>query len=93
MIKYELSVHDLQAGPIASNMRGNDMKQGYDFSEGVRGQYLKRYLAGSDVVIIGPEIAAVFKDSELVNEALRTLMCAAGHSNTPLRTRKARRRA
>lgn len=83
----------LQAGLNVSNMRADDMKQEYDFSKGIRGKYFKRYQAGSNVVILDPEIAAVFKDSESVNDALRTLMRAAGHNKTLLRTRKARRRA
>lgn len=69
------------------------MKQEYDFSKGVRGKYLKRYKAGSNVVILDPEIAAVFKDSESVNDALRSLMRAAGKNKSLLRTRKTRRRA
>jgi hypothetical protein len=69
------------------------MKQEYDFSKGVRGKYFKRYQAGSNVVILDPEIAAVFKDSEAVNDALRSLIRAAGHNKTLQRTRKARRRA
>lgn len=83
----------LQVGLSVSNMRADDMKQEYDFSKGIRGKYFKRYQAGSNVVILDPEIAAVFKDSESVNDALRTLMRAAGHNKTLLKTRKARRRA
>lgn len=69
------------------------MKQEYDFSKGVRGKYFKRYQAGSNIVILDPEIAEIFKDSESVNEALRSLIRAAGDNRTLLRTRKARRRA
>jgi hypothetical protein len=69
------------------------MKQEYDFSEGVRGKYFKRYQAGSNVVILDPEIAKIFKDSASVNDALRSLILAARHNKTLLRTRKARRRA
>jgi hypothetical protein len=69
------------------------MRQEYDFSKGVRGKYLKRYQAGSNVVILDPEIAAVFKDSESVNEALRSLIRAAAHNKTLVRTRKTRRKA
>ena len=69
------------------------MKQEYDFSKGVRGKYFKRYQAGSNVVILDPEIAEVFRDSESVNDALRSLIRAAGHNKTLLRTRKAHRRA
>ncbi len=75
------------------NTRADNVKQEYDFSKGVRGKYFKRYQAGSNVVILVPEIAAVFEDSESVNDALRSLMRAAGHNKTLLRTRKARRKA
>jgi len=74
-------------------MRADDMKQEYDFSKGVRGKYFKRYQTGSNVVILDPEIAEVFRDSESVNDALRSLIRAAKHNKTLLRTRKARRRA
>ena len=84
---------DPPAERSASNTRADNMKQEYDFSKGVRGKYFKRYQAGSNVVILDPEIAAVFKDSESVNDALRSLIKAAGHNKTLLRTRKARRRA
>jgi len=86
-------VLDPLAERSASNMRADNMKQEYDFSKGVRSKYFKRYQAGSNVVILDPEIAAVFKDSESVNEALRSLIKASGHNKTLLRTRKARRRA
>jgi hypothetical protein len=69
------------------------MKQEYDFSKGVRGKYFKRYQAGSNVVVLDPEVAEIFKDSESVNDALRSLIQAAGHNKSLLRTRKARRKA
>ena len=50
-----------------------DMLDEYDFSTGVRGKYAKRYAAGSNVVILSPDVAEVFPDSESVNEALRIL--------------------
>ena len=67
------------------------MKQEYNFSNGVRGKYYKRYQAGSNLVVLDPEIAAVFKTSEAVNEALRTIMRVTGHNKSVERTRKARR--
>jgi hypothetical protein len=86
-------VRGLPAERSESNTWVDNMKQEYDFSKGVRGKYFKRYQAGSNVVILDPEIAAVFKDSEAVNDALRARIRAAGHNKTLLRTRKARRRA
>ncbi len=46
----------------------------YDFSKGVRGKYAKRYAAGTNVVVLSPDVAEVFPDSESVNEALRVLL-------------------
>ena len=68
------------------------MKQEYNFSEGERGKYFKRYQAGTNIVVLEPEIAKLFPDSQSVNEALRTLVRVAGHDKALLRTRKTRRR-
>ena len=46
----------------------------YDFSEGVRGKYAKRYAEGTNIVVLSPDVAQVFPDSESVNEALRVLV-------------------
>ena len=50
-----------------------DMLEEYDFSKGVQGKYAKSYAEGTNVVIIEPDVAKVFPDSQSVNEALRTL--------------------
>ncbi len=46
----------------------------YDFSKGVRGKYVQRFKSGSNIVVLSPDVAEVFSDSESVNEALRTLI-------------------
>jgi hypothetical protein len=46
----------------------------YDFSKGVRGKYAKRYAEGTNIVVLSPDVAEVFPDSESVNEALRVLV-------------------
>ncbi|MBY0247221.1 MAG: hypothetical protein K2Q17_06090 [Nitrospiraceae bacterium] len=46
----------------------------YDFSHGVRGKYAKQHAEGSNVVVLSPDVAKVFRTSESVNEALRTLV-------------------
>jgi len=46
----------------------------YNFSKGIRGKYAQRYAAGNNVVVISPDVAEVFHDSESVNEALRMLI-------------------
>jgi hypothetical protein len=49
------------------------MRDEYDFSSGVRGKYAKRYAAGSNVVVLDPDVAKVFPDSKSVNDALRAI--------------------
>jgi hypothetical protein len=46
----------------------------YDFSKGVRGKYAKRYAEGTNIVVLSPDVAEIFHDSESVNEALRVLV-------------------
>ena len=50
-----------------------DMLSEYDFSDGVRGKYVDRFPKGSNVVVLEPDVAQVFTDSESVNQALRAL--------------------
>lgn len=47
-----------------------------DFSGGVRGKYAKRYAAGTNVVLLDPDICVVFRDSESVNRVLRSIVQA-----------------
>ena len=51
-----------------------EMREEYDFSGGVRGKYYKQYQEGTNVVLLEPDVAEVFKDSESVNQALRVLI-------------------
>jgi len=51
----------------------DDMREEYDFSGGVRGKYAARFAQGSNVVVLDPDVATLFKNSESVNDALRAL--------------------
>ena len=52
------------------------MRPEYDFSHGVRGKYAARFRAGSNIVVLDPDVAAVFESPEQVNRALRALLAA-----------------
>ena len=52
----------------------NDMRPEYDFSGGVRGKHHKAYQEYTNVVLLEPEVARVFRDSAAVNRALRMLI-------------------
>ena len=55
-------------------MTDNDqMRAEYDFSGGVRGKYYEAYMQSSNVVVLDPDVAEIFRDSASVNEALRLL--------------------
>ena len=55
------------------NERDPDMLDEYDFSGGVRGKYVDRFPKGANVVVLDPDVAQIFTDSDSVNEALRAL--------------------
>jgi hypothetical protein len=44
----------------------------------VRGKYARRYAEGTNVVLLAPDVARVFKNSDAVNAALRGLIELAG---------------
>jgi len=50
-----------------------DMLEEYDFSNGERGKYAKRYGEGTNVVVVDPDVAEFFPDHDSVNDALRHL--------------------
>ena len=61
----------------ASTKKNSDeLRAEYDLSKlkgGVRGKYYKQATAGTNLVLIEPELTEVFPDTESVNRALRLL--------------------
>lgn len=49
------------------------MREEYDFSGGVRGKHYEAYRQGTNLVLLEPDVAKIFKDSAAVNSALRML--------------------
>ena len=55
----------------------DEMRDEYDFdySKGVRGKYYDRLIReGSNIVVLEPDLAKLFRNSEEVNDALRSLL-------------------
>ena len=53
-------------------IKANDeMRDEYEFNVGVRGKYARRYAKGTNVVLLDPDVAKVFKDHDRVNSLLR----------------------
>ena len=61
----------------------DEMRSEYDLRGGVRGKYYKQYQEGTNVVLLDPDVAAVFHDSRSVNQALRVLIKASGQLEIP----------
>ena len=51
----------------------DEMRPEYDFSGGVRGKYYEAYMQSSNIVVLDPDVAEIFRDSASVNEALRLI--------------------
>lgn len=55
----------------------DELRPEYDFSKmvgGVKGKYVERYRAGTNLVLLEPDIARSFPTDAAVNEALRLLI-------------------
>ena len=64
------------------------MRPEYDFSRAVRGVTAARYMQGTNVVVIDPNVLDVFPNGASVNEALRALAPVLRHTR---RTKRASR--
>ncbi|MGD1102717.1 MAG: hypothetical protein ABSA59_11675 [Terriglobia bacterium] len=65
--------------PENDRIEADEMRPEYDLRGGVRGKYYQHYQEGTNIVLLDSDVAAVFRDSESVNEALRVLIKAASH--------------
>lgn len=56
----------------------DDLRPEYDLAgllkSGERGKYAKRYQAGTNLVLLDPEVRKAFRDEKAVNEALRLVI-------------------
>jgi len=60
-------------GRAAAQVDIDEILPEYDFSRSVPNKYAARYAAGSVVVVLEPDVAAVFPNAKETNEALRAL--------------------
>lgn len=59
------------------NEMEDELRPEYDFAQmkgGVRGKYVERYRAGTNLVLLDPDVAQAFPNDEAVNDALRLLI-------------------
>jgi hypothetical protein len=63
--------------------RDDEMRPEYDLRGGVRGKYYERYRKGTNIVLLEPDLAEVFHDSQTVNLALRQFLSEHGEPPKP----------
>ncbi len=64
-----------------------------DLGAGVRGKHLEAYRAGTNLVLLSPDVAKVFPTQEAVNDALRSLIDIAQKSVAPKKRSSRRTKA
>jgi hypothetical protein len=61
-----------------SNKMNDELRPEYDLGQllkaGVQGKYAKRYHAGTNLVLLDPDIRKAFRSEKAVNEALRLVL-------------------
>jgi hypothetical protein len=75
----------------ATKKRSDALRAEYDLSRlkgGVRGKYFRQATEGTNLVLVEPELAEVFPDTESVNRALRLLVDTAEAAAKPSRRRR-----
>ena len=73
-----------------ADRRGDELRHEYDLSRlqgGVRGKYYRQATAGTRLVLIEPDVAGLFPDSEAVNRVLRVSADATRVATTSKRRR------
>lgn len=63
-----------------------EMPAEIDFRGGERGRYAKRFAEGTNLVVLAPDVAEVFPDSESVNAALRIVLRASERASQQRRS-------
>ena len=72
----------------STHKKADELRPEYDLSKlkgGVRGKYYERARAGTNLVLIEPDLANVFPDTDAVNRALRLLVDTAEATVSPTR--------
>jgi hypothetical protein len=75
---YDVKVNNMRRRLVAMNQ--DELRPEYDLSQlkgGVRGKYYQQATAGTNLVLIEPDLAQAFPGEESVNRALRLLVSVA----------------
>ena len=83
LVKQRSASENTMKKRIEKRATKDELRREYDLSrlkDGVRGKYVSRYRAGTNLVLLSPDVAAYFRDEQSINRALRALIDAAKSS-------------
>ena len=72
----------------ATRKKKDELRKEYDFKAlglGARGKYYRRFVEGTNLVLLDPDIADAFSSAKEVNDALRVLVTVASKRVRPAR--------
>ncbi len=82
MAEFESSRRDrplpLNGNFMNQDSNDDDIPEQTSAPGGVRGKYFEQYMQGTNVVLLAPDVAEAFHDSEAVNAALRKYLSEHG---------------
>jgi hypothetical protein len=84
----DVSEHNMNKR-IEKRKRRDELRREYDLSKlkgGVRGKYAARYRAGTNLVLLSPDVAEHFPNDRSVNAALRRLIPGLGKDRSARHT-------
>jgi hypothetical protein len=66
--------NDMSTKKATKKPEPDEMRAEYDPRGGVRGKFFAEYQKGTNLILLAPDVAKSFPDSEAVNEALRKVI-------------------
>ena len=79
--------NDMSTKKATKKIEPDEMRPEYDLRGGVRGKYFAEYQKGTNLVLLAPDVAKVFPNSEAVNKALRQVVSERGVARKPAKRR------
>ena len=68
-----MSENNMKKQPKKKAGSSHEMRAEYDFGRSVRGKHATRYAAGTNVVVLEPDVASQFPTADDVNDTLRAV--------------------
>ena len=79
--------NDMSTKKATKKAGPDEMRAEYDLRGGVRGKYFAAYQEGTNLVLLAPDVAKEFPNSEAVNKALRQVVSERRVARKPAKRR------